>query len=218
LIPAKKTAVIWGDSVVFGVNNGWVDQINGTFENYQFLNGGIEGDSPDNIVNRAIKKNNELDIELNILFPGWHQLEDYDLFVDSMGQAVKHLENLVLCTVPFALSPALASQDISAHFNEFDLKVLELEEGTNECFLFWGTLPYSIENAEMITRNITERNHIIREFAQKLHIPLIDLAEKFHNEDITKLTEVFFDVGHPRPSAYPLFAEAIKEGLTDVIK
>src|ERR1044071_6576496 len=43
--PARRLAVVWGDSVVFGVGRGWPCLLDDLVPGYQFLNGGIEGDS-----------------------------------------------------------------------------------------------------------------------------------------------------------------------------
>src|SRR5436853_6844247 len=42
--PSRKLAVMWGDSVVFGIGRSWPCLIDGMAAGYQFLNGGIEAD------------------------------------------------------------------------------------------------------------------------------------------------------------------------------
>src|SRR6266851_4525135 len=49
----RKLAVVWGDSVVFGAGRGWPCLLDSLAPGYQFLNGGIEGDSYTNILRRA---------------------------------------------------------------------------------------------------------------------------------------------------------------------
>ena len=70
--PARKLAVIWGDSVVFGIGWSWPCLIDEMAAGYQFLNGGIEADPYDNILRRAEASNHAHAVALNIVMLGWH--------------------------------------------------------------------------------------------------------------------------------------------------
>ena len=70
--PARKLAVIWGDSVVFGIGWSWPCLIDEMAAGYQFLNGGIEADPYDNILRRAEASNHAHAVTLNIVMLGWH--------------------------------------------------------------------------------------------------------------------------------------------------
>jgi hypothetical protein len=70
--PARKLAVIWGDSVVFGIGWSWPCLIDKMAAGYQFLNGGIEADPYDNILRRAEASNHAHAVALNIVMLGWH--------------------------------------------------------------------------------------------------------------------------------------------------
>jgi hypothetical protein len=70
--PARKLAVIWGDSVVFGIGWSWPCLIDEMAAGYQFLNGGIEADPYDNILRRAEASNDAHAVALNIVMLGWH--------------------------------------------------------------------------------------------------------------------------------------------------
>jgi hypothetical protein len=70
--PSRKLAVVWGDSVVFGVRWSWPCLIDEFAPGWQFLNGGIEGDPYTNILRRAAAFNRAHSVRLSILMPGWH--------------------------------------------------------------------------------------------------------------------------------------------------
>jgi hypothetical protein len=70
--PSRKLAVVWGDSVVFGMRRSWPCLLDELAPGYQFLNGGIEGDPYDNILRRAAAFNGAHAVALNILMLGWH--------------------------------------------------------------------------------------------------------------------------------------------------
>ena len=70
--PSRKLAVVWGDSVVFGIRWSWPCLLDGLAPGYQFLNGGIEADPYDNILRRAADFNRAHAVALNILMLGWH--------------------------------------------------------------------------------------------------------------------------------------------------
>jgi hypothetical protein len=70
--PSRKLAVVWGDSVVFGVRWSWPCLIDDFAPGWQFLNGGIEGDPYTNVLRRAAAFNRAHSVALNVLMPGWH--------------------------------------------------------------------------------------------------------------------------------------------------
>ena len=70
--PTRKLAVVWGDSVVFGVRWSWPCLLDDLAPGYQFLNGGIEADPYHNILRRAAEFNCSHEVELNIVLLGWH--------------------------------------------------------------------------------------------------------------------------------------------------
>lgn len=71
---SRKLAVVWGDSVVFGVRRGWPCLLDEFAPGYQFLNGGIEADPYDNILRRAAAFNQANAVALNIVMLGWHPM------------------------------------------------------------------------------------------------------------------------------------------------
>ena len=73
--PARKLAVVWGDSVVFGVRWSWPCLLDELAPGYQFLNGGIEADPYHNILRRAAEFNRSHEVDLNILLLGWHTVD-----------------------------------------------------------------------------------------------------------------------------------------------
>src|SRR5260370_40438525 len=68
--PSRKLAVVWGDSVVFGIRWSWPCLLDGFVPGYQFLNGGIEADPYDNILPPAAEFNPAPAVALNIPNPG----------------------------------------------------------------------------------------------------------------------------------------------------
>src|SRR5437667_7314910 len=72
--PARKLAVVWGDSVVFGVRWGWPCLLDEHAAGWQFLKRRIGADPYRNILPRAAALNQAHDVRLNILLLGWHPL------------------------------------------------------------------------------------------------------------------------------------------------
>ena len=70
--PSRNLAVVWGDSVVFGIGWSWPCLLDTFAPSYQFLNGGIEADPYDNILRRAAACNEQHAVALNVLMLGWH--------------------------------------------------------------------------------------------------------------------------------------------------
>jgi len=72
--PLRKLAVVWGDSVVFGIGWSWPCLLDAFAPGYQFLNGGIVADPYDNILRRAAAFNQANAVALNIVMLGWHPM------------------------------------------------------------------------------------------------------------------------------------------------
>jgi hypothetical protein len=70
--PSRELAVVWGDSVVFGIRWSWPCLLDELAPRYQFLNGGIEADPYHNILRRAAAFNRTQAVALNIVMLGWH--------------------------------------------------------------------------------------------------------------------------------------------------
>jgi hypothetical protein len=69
--PSRKLVVVWGDSVVFGIGPGWPCLLDRLAPGYQFLNGGIEGDSYRSVLARMAEFNRQQPVALNILLLLW---------------------------------------------------------------------------------------------------------------------------------------------------
>src|SRR5712691_1071190 len=109
--PERKLAVVWGDSVVFGIGRGWPCLLDELVPGYQFLNGGIEGDGYEGVVQRVVKLNRECAVALNIILPGWHY--GSRPFKECLTMELAHVPNLVLATMPTSLNERLISEDLS---------------------------------------------------------------------------------------------------------
>jgi lysophospholipase L1-like esterase len=217
----KKLIAVWGDSVVFGIGRGWVEGLDNLFSSYQFLNGGIEGDSFENISERALEANQKMNIKYNIIFPGWHSRRNPKKVNDLLEEITEKLPSSILCTVPTSLSNAIVERDLSPYFITSGVGVNPVTNyiplAMNHEYRFWGKNPYSIDNAKKLLSELQQQNDIIRNISSKKHIPLIDLYEQFYTEDLAKFRNDFFDAGHPRSASYPKLQKIIKEALKDVL-
>ncbi len=208
--PARKLVAVWGDSVVWGIGKGWVEGLSSYFPGYQFLNGGLEGDPLENICERIAEANyaRGLNIEFNIIFPGWHSRQRPEMVYKLLSLIVKRIPSPVLCTVPTSLSRKTVEIDLTRYF-------VPLPDKNH--YGFWGSTPYSIENARRLLQEIERQNEVTRLVAEENKTPLVDLYSSFYTEDIDRFREDFFDAGHPRVSAYPKIQKIFYEVLKDVL-
>jgi hypothetical protein len=207
--PQRRLAVVWGDSVVFGIGAGWPTLLNDYFTGYQFLNGGVEGSNCQQVLQRAVAFNREHSIALNIILIGWHTYVQMNANVrDDLTAAVAAVPHLVLATMPTALNRNLLGEDLSPFFKGTDL---------SSGFYFFGNVEYSPENLVRVFQYIVERNRIVCEVAAAAAVPVIDLFAAFNTEHQTDFRQDFFDVMHPRPSAYPKLAQAVADGIAPVL-
>ncbi len=236
--PSRKLAVVWGDSVVFGIRWSWPCLLDELATGYQFLNG-------------AAAFSQAHAVALNILMLGWHpwhlpaglaegnsgttsRLERIKqafraLRHEPSPQSAPHdpqpppihqrlqadlLEflqtapNTVLATMPTALNRNIVDRDLSPYFARGDADTV---------FTFAGDLPYSVETQRRMFEHITERNAIVCEAVQATGVRLIDLAAAFDTEPLADFREDFHDMLHLRPRAYPKAAAAVYEGIKDLL-
>ena len=221
--PNRTLAVVWGDSVVFGIGPGWPCLLDGLAPGYQFLNGGIEGDSYRSVLARMTEFNQQQRVSLNILLPGWHPHRENDNLQADLVGAINATPNVVLATMPTALNERVVNEDLRSYLspNLSDWTKVYLNSAGGEPeqvgFFFHGSLEYSVEAQKDVFGHITERNRIIREVAQTMNITLIDLFSAF-DTTYTDLRMDFFDVPHPRPSAYPKLAETVHRGIVHLLR
>ena len=204
LDPERKLAVVWGDSVVFGVGAGWPALLDRFVDGYQFLNGGIEGDHYENILARAIKFNSEHPVALNVILLGWHNIESNVGVADNLLAAISQIPCAVLVTMPTALNRSLG--DISDKF-------VSTADWLTDGFYFQEAEEYSIAWQQRRLDHIMERNQIVRDVAKIAGVPLIDLFAALDTENASDFRADFFDIYHPRSNAYSKIARVIAEGL-----
>lgn len=219
----RKLAVVWGDSVVFGIGPSWPHLLDPFVPGYQFLNGGIEGDDYRNVLRRMIELNRERPVGINILFPGWHPHGLNQELGADLRAACREVPEPMLVTLPTALNRQIIDEDLTPYFSpksdtwDSMYWVSELTDPTYVGFFFYGSYEYSIELQKDVFAPVLERNTIIREVAATLDIPVIDLFAKFDTELMADFRAEFFDVLHPRPSAYAKLARSVYEGIKPVV-
>lgn len=195
----KPLIIAWGDSVVFGVGRGWPELLNDLDPNHQYMNGGIEGDHYTNVLSRALDFNETHRVKKNILFIGWHTHGQNKHVEQDLTIALETLPNVILLTIPTPL-------------NE-DIITLDLEDYFGKDFGFYGALPYSVKLQQEIFAHVLERNAIIRRVAEKTNTALIDLYQAFKTNSLNDFRQNFFDMQHPRRSAYYQIAECVRTGV-----
>jgi hypothetical protein len=220
--PARRKAVVWGDSVVFGYGQGWVSLMDRGDRDgaWQFLNGGLPGDATAGIVDRAARDNGRFDIAANIFFPGWHPSSsegptntDLERQLERLAKAVP---NVVLCTMPTPLDEHVVGRDISGCIGNMTSEAIPpvpfldfVRRYRENVFFFWGSFDYSRERCANIYRNLLERNELIRRFAEKSGMPLVDMFAAMRTTSDQDFRTYFYDVCHPRPSSYEKLAGAL---------
>jgi lysophospholipase L1-like esterase len=80
-----------------------------------------------------------------------------------------------------------------------------------------GGVSYQPEGQRQGFEHILERNAVAREVCRNLGVRLIDLFAAFNTENLADFREHFIDMIHLRPSAYPLVAERVYDGIKDLL-
>jgi len=234
LDPARKLAVVWGDSVVFGAGRGWACLLDELTPGWQFLNGGLEGDPYTNILHRAAAFNTSHRVGLNLLMLGWHPFvlprnapkgrgglfrrnraapallphSGNENIRADLTRFLESVPNTVVLTMPTALNRRIIDRDLSSY----------LVEGDDEHgFRFLGKLPYRRDGQRWALEHIEERNAITREVCAKLGVRMMDLAAALATENQADFRENFVDVVHIRPRAFRRVAAIIHNDIKDLV-
>ena len=211
----RPIGVVWGDSTVFGlheVERTWPEMLSDHFPEILFLNGGIEGAEYLDILKRAVDFNREHAVAVNVMVCGYHRVFDNKHVAEDLENAVSEIPNLVLSTLPTSLNAAMIDTDIShlIHPNGG-----ETEE---DQFFFWGSTEYSVRFQKQLFAHIQERNASIRTVASRTGTVLVDLYAALVSQSGTDFRRYFFDVAHPRDSAYPVLASIVAQGVREVLE
>jgi hypothetical protein len=203
---------------------------------WQFLNGGLDGDPYTNVLRRAGEFNRRHPVALNLLMLGWHPFvpilsapafrgrwspfgkrrpsETANLRPGNeniRADLTRFLEshrNTVVLTMPTALNPRIVDRDLSSYLVPGDA-----ETG----FRFLGNQPYRIEGQRQGFEHILERNAITRAVCSRLGIRVTDLFAIFDTENQADFREHFYDLIHFRERSHPLVAQAVYEGIKDLL-
>jgi hypothetical protein len=199
---------IWGDSIVFGIGSPtWIDYLNDRTEGYHFLNGGVEGCTVDEIIDRALRANARHAFHANVIFPGWHPSSPNGSVNEEVErvllEGVKRLPRCILLSVPTALDEEMLGRDLTAYGKEEDPK---------KAFRGWAN-DLRASTLRSVYRALLERNEIIRHVAESNSIPLVDWFALMRTT-ARNFNVDFFDFGHPRVTAYHRIAEVLGEAIT----
>lgn len=235
LDPSRKLAVVWGDSVVFGIGRSWPCLIDDLAPGYQFLDGGIEGDGYANILRRATEFNRTHDVALNLLMLGWHPHTMF-LFEEVAREITATKSNRGWRRL-FGREPALIASNrelrprLAAFLEAVPNTVLltiptalnprivdrDLSEFVVDGFTLLGRLPCTAATQIGAFTFVRERNQIAREVCAEMKIPVVDLYDRFNTESLPDFRECFADILHFRAEAYPQVAEAVHAGIKHLL-
>jgi hypothetical protein len=228
LDPARKTAVVWGDSVVFGAGWGWPCRRGTLAAGWRFLDGGVEGDRYDDILRRARDFNREHAAALNFVMLGWHPFrvldrprsaglfgrrpgpvsDDREKFRSDVAAFLREIPNPVVLTMPTALNSEILDLDLAPFFGA----------GGGEGFTFCGHLPYARGIQRVAYEFIVERNAAARDVCAAADIPVVDLFAAFDTSGTQDFRRYFHDIMHFRPSLYPEVAEIVFAAIENLLR
>lgn len=202
--PDTQIGVVWGDSVVFCVNErSWPELLSDFADDCVFLNGGVEGVDYVTVLEHAIDFNAKRKVAVNVILPGWEGIGFNSQLTIDLRAALKSIPNAVLATMPTSLNAHIINKDIQDAF---------VAEGDwPDIFGFLGKYTYSVAQQRSFFEHICERNDMIRAVARETGTPLVDLFAALDSSQFADFRECFFDVSHPRPSAYAKFASIVWE-------
>lgn len=209
-----RLGIVWGDSAIFGVHErGWPEMINDFSQDCTFLNGGIEGVNYLTVLRRALEFNRHNDVAINVVFTGWHDLGANRNLEADLEKALDEIPNAILGTMPTSLNARILDSDIGRAIHPGS-KV----DPCGDMYGFWGSHPYSVQLQKKLYAHITQRNAIVRTVAERTRTPLIDLFAALDSSQLEDFRTYFFDVPHPRPSAYQRIASTVWNSIAPLLE
>jgi len=199
-----RIGVVWGDSVVFCVyERSWPEMLSDFAEDCVFLNGGVEGVDYVTVLEHAIDFNVKRKAAVNVILTGWERIGRNASLPDDLRAALKSIPNAVLATMPTSLNARIINTDIRNAFVS--------DASRPDFFRFLGKHAYSLDAQRLFFAHICQRNEMIRAVANETGTPLVDLFSAFDSSQLADFRECFFDVSHPRPTAYKKIASIVWE-------
>ncbi|MBV9829189.1 MAG: SGNH/GDSL hydrolase family protein [Alphaproteobacteria bacterium] len=246
--PSRKLAIVWGDSVVFGIGWSWPQQIDHLAPGYQFLNGGIEADPYDNILRRAVSFNEQHAVALNVVMLGWHPIPQppqsapprrglaqlYTILrrrpslrpdgpiedPTERDARNRRFHDTLMKALDHIPKVVLATMPtaLNPRIVDTDLSSCFRGGGREVAFTFAGDVVYSVARQRFMFDYIMQRNEVVRQVALAKGITLIDLAVAFDTEHKADFRDDFHDMLHLRPSAYQKTAAIVHRGIAALLR
>lgn len=210
LTPNVPIIACIGDSLTFGNGpHSWVKlaKVHG----HQFLNAGVECYNMNSMRRRYFNLRERAQLAGVVVLAGWHNLfynEHNEEFWTSFFDEMVGQDFSALCTLPTSLTEECRTRGVDSFLYSPHTSSEYMYRGR---FAFWGQLPYTLENLNMVLDNILRYNDCVRTYCARHQRILIDFYSLLLPKQYEDVPKLFWDGAHPRPEAHPIMADHVSE-------
>lgn len=217
----------FGDSTVMGPNvtvENYPEHIN--IQGVQPLNCAVEASEMGISADIYLEIRQKLDFLMVVVNPGWHNLiynDHHEQYWEEKLSMFLDAESVAYCTIATSMTDECRTRGLDALFttveDQFGFKKIEEAAAIldGDLFAFWHTMEPSLDAINRILDAIERFNAFIREFALRHGALLIDLNARLRSPGYDSIPRYFWDICHPRPSAFPMIAEFIQGEIAPVV-
>ncbi|MBI5057045.1 MAG: hypothetical protein HZB61_10565 [Nitrospirae bacterium] len=219
----------FGDSATFGASfsvDSWPQHLN--IRGCQPLNAAVEGYNLDRVLERYKELNKIVNFACVVGYTGWHNIiygESSEDYWRSKLDILAGEHVLAFCTLATCLTDECKQKGIEsllctdsprkdyANYFEYNLESLN-----RRYFNFWCNMEPSLENIRKVVDGVRKYNDFLRRYCLERGYILIDLHSFMLPESYEEIPNDFYDVCHPRPSAYEKIGRYIGRVIDEPLK
>ena len=211
----------FGDSATFGISTiprSWPQFVG--VDGYQMLNAAIEGARLDRVVERCLSIADRVPLAGAVVNGGWNDIWRDEQHWQACFDRLPEMDGIAICTLATCLRDECAERGIESlirtqseraeYGNYFEYNV---DFDDQQFFNFWCYHEPSLENVRTVFEQFKRFNAFVHDYCAKKGFLLIDLYSAMLPERYEEIPRDFFDICHPRPSAYGRIARYVSEQL-----
>ncbi len=220
LRPGVPAIGFFGDSATFGVSSAvdnWPGRV--SIPGYQVLNAAVEGHSMSRVLQRYKDLSSQIRFAVVVVYTGWHNIiynetspEYWSAVLDEFSGG--HL--LALCTLGTCLRDECSENGIepllssgSPCGNTPGYFEYNSADPGRQYFNFWCDMEPTRKNVKRVLYGVRRFNAFLRTYCEDRGRLVLDLHSVLLPKSYEDIPAQFFDVCHPRPSAYPMIGEYV---------
>lgn len=208
----------FGDSATMGVSgfqgvlnvDDWPHHVR--VPGYEVLNAAIEGSVMPRVAAQYERLRTLVPLSCAVVYAGWHNIAynrtDEEFWEEQLSRCLSSEHPTAFCTISTPVTEEFRTRGVEELLNHEPGSLLH-----EDFFIFWGNAEPTLEVIGRLLDGVARYNAFIADFCARTDAHLIDLHSFLLPKKYEDATIDFFDVCHPRPTAYEKIGVFVAEKL-----